>query len=177
MKGNQLMDRVRSVRYTCFWLIGTMLLILADQVTKKLAVVYLKQQGNISLISGILELQYLENQGMAFGLLKGRQFLFILFCIIFCVVLIYFFIKIPKTPYYRPLIIISGFLVSGATGNFIDRVVRGYVVDFIYFSLIDFPVFNVADIYVVCSCIALILSILFHYKDEDFYFIAPKSKG
>ena len=168
MNEKQLMNRVRSVKYTCFWLIGIMLLILADQVTKKLAVVYLKQQGNVSLISGVLELQYLENQGMAFGLLKGRQFLFILFSIIFCVALIYFFIKIPKIPYYRPLIIISGFLVSGATGNFIDRVVRGYVVDFIYFSLIDFPVFNVADIYVVCSCIALIFSILFHYKDEDF---------
>ena len=177
MNEKQLMNRVRSVKYTCFWLIGTMLLILVDQVTKKLAVVYLKQQGNVSLISGVLELQYLENQGMAFGLLKGRQSLFILFCIIFCVALIYFFIKIPKIPYYRPLIIISGFLVSGATGNFIDRVVRGYVVDFIYFSLIDFPVFNVADIYVVCSCIALIFSILFYYKDEDFYFIAPKSKG
>ena len=167
MKENQLMDRVRSVQYTCFWLIGTMLLILADQVTKKLAVVYLKQQGSVSLISGVLELQYLENQGMAF----------ILFCIIFCAALIYLFIKIPKTPYYRPLIIISGFLVAGATGNFIDRIVHGYVVDFIYFSLIDFPVFNIADIYVVCSCIALILSILFHYKDEDFYFITPKSKG
>ena len=105
MNEKQLMNRVRSVKYTCFWLIGTMLLILADQVTKKLAVVYLKQQGNVSLISGVLELQYLENQGMAFGLLKGRQFLFILFCIIFCVALIYFFIKIPKIPYYRPLII------------------------------------------------------------------------
>ena len=66
MKENQLMDRVRSVRYTCFWLIGTMLLILADQVTKKLAVVYLKQQGNISLISGILELQYLESSYLLF---------------------------------------------------------------------------------------------------------------
>ena len=177
MNEKHLMDKVRSVQYTCFWLIGTMLLILADQVTKKLAVVYLKQKSSISLISGVLELQYLENQGMAFGLLKGRQLLFILFCIIFCAALIYLFIKIPKTSYYRPLIIISGFLVAGATGNFIDRIVRGYVVDFIYFSLIDFPVFNVADIYVVCSCIALILSILFHYKDEDFYFIAPKSKG
>ena len=111
MNEKQLMNRVRSVKYTCFWLIGTMLLILADQVTKKLAVVYLKQQSNVSLISGVLELQYLENQGMAFGLLKGRQFLFILFCIIFCVALIYFFIKIPKIPYYRPLIIISGLFV------------------------------------------------------------------
>ena len=164
MKENQLMDRVRSVQYTCFWLIGTMLLILADQVTKKLAVVYLKQQGNISLISGILELQYLENQGMAFGLLKGRQFLFILFCIIFCVALIYFFIKIPKIPYYRPLIIISGFLASGATGNFIDRVVHGYVVDFIYFSLIDFPVFNVADI-----CLTFGVIILFYLRCLQLY--------
>ncbi len=96
MNEKQLMNRVRSVKYTCFWLIGTMLLILADQVTKKLAVVYLKQQGDVSLISGVLELQYLENQGMAFGLLKGRQFLFILFCIIFCVASYLLFYKDPQ---------------------------------------------------------------------------------
>ena len=68
-------------------------------------------------------------------------------------------------------------MFGGAAGNFIDRIVRGYVVDFIYFSLIDFPVFNLADIYVVCGGIALVLLVVFRYKDEDFDFLSTKIKG
>ena len=58
-------------------------------------------------------------------------------------------------------------IVAGAMGNIIDRIRNGFVVDFIYFSLIDFPVFNVADIYVTCSAIALIVLFLFIYKEDD----------
>lgn len=60
-------------------------------------------------------------------------------------------------------------MVSGAVGNCIDRVFRGYVVDFVYFSLINFPVFNVADIFVVCSGISLVLLVCFKYKDDNDY--------
>ena len=59
------------------------------------------------------------------------------------------------------------FLSAGAIGNYIDRVSNNYVVDFIYFSLIDFPVFNVADIYVTVAIFFLLILILFYYKDED----------
>ena len=52
---------------------------------------------------------------------------------------------------YLPLLTIATVLAAGALGNFIDRFFRGYVIDFIYFSLIDFPVFNLADVYVVVS--------------------------
>lgn len=70
------------------------------------------------------------------------------------------------------------FLTSGALGNLIDRIRLKYVIDFIYFSLIDFPVFNVADIYVTVSMIVLLLLVLFYYKDEDdFAFLSPKKKG
>ena len=66
-------------------------------------------------------------------------------------------------------------MVSGALGNFIDRVFRKYVVDFIYFSLIDFPVFHMADIYVVCSGILLVILVCFKYKnDEDYHFLRLK---
>ena len=67
-------------------------------------------------------------------------------------------------------------MFGGAAGNFIDRLFRGYVVDFIYFSLIDFPVFNIADIYVVCGGIVLVLLVVFKYKDEDFEFLSLKIK-
>ena len=153
------------------WLGGIALLILADQVTKYLAISKLKDTSGVTLISGVLEFQYLENRGMAFGMLQGRQMLFLVLCIVFCAAMVWLFFRIPKTGYYIPLILAGGILTGGAAGNFIDRAFRGYVVDFIYVSLIDFPIFNLADIYVVCGGIALVILVLFHYRDEDFDFI------
>lgn len=80
------------------------------------------------------------------------------------------FFRVPQNSYYVPLITVTAVLAGGAAGNLIDRILRGYVVDFIYFSLIDFPVFNVADIY-VCGGIALVLIVIFKYKDGDFSFL------
>ena len=67
-----------------------------------------------------------------------------------------------------PLRICAVFIFSGAIGNFIDRLKLGYVVDFFYFKLIDFPVFNVADIYVTVAAFAMIILGLFYYKEEDY---------
>ena len=89
-------------------------------------------------------------------------------CLLFFGVFVYVYARIPKNRYYLPLSVTALVMVSGALGNFIDRVCRGYVVDFIYFSLIDFPIFNVADIYVTMTFIVLVLLIFFYYKDEDF---------
>ena len=123
----------------------------------------------------VLELAYVENRGMAFGMLEGRQFLFGGMCVIFCIALIWVFVRIPKNRYYLPLLLTGAVLFGGAAGNFIDRLFRGYVVDFIYFSLIDFPVFNMADIYVVCSGILLVILVCFKYKnDEDYHFLRLK---
>lgn len=149
-------------------------LTLLDQGTKLLALTYLKDRGDIPLIKGVLELKYLENRGMAFGMLQGKIPVFVILCLLFFAAFLYFYIKIPKTVYYMPLMIIGFFMISGALGNFIDRVFRGFVVDFIYISLIDFPVFNIADIYVVCSGILLVLFVCLKYKDEDFYFLGRK---
>ena len=66
--------------------------------------------------------------------------------------------------------------MAGAFGSLIDRVARGYVVDFFYFKLIDFPIFNVADIYVTVTMVLLIGLILFYYKEEDFEFLRRKGK-
>ena len=140
----------KKASFICFlvWFTGIILLIVADQAAKYWAVSKLKGTSGMTLITGVLELQYLENRGMAFGMLQGRQMLFLV-----------------------PLILAGGILTGGAAGNFIDRAFRGYVVDFIYVSLIDFPIFNLADIYVVCGGIALVILVLFHYRDEDFDFI------
>lgn len=160
-----------------FWSGMILLLILLDQFTKYEAMLHLKNQNSISLISGVLEFSYVENRGMAFGMLEGRQSLFVVMCVIFCIALIWLFMKIPKNSHYLPLLLTGAVLFGGAAGNFIDRLFRGYVVDFIYFSLIDFPVFNLADIYVVCGGIILVFLVVFRYKDEDFDFLSGNSKG
>ena len=83
----------------------------------------------------------------------------------------------PADKKYNYLFFTIIFLTSGAIGNFIDRIRFAYVRDFIYFELIDFPVFNVADIYVTLSVITLIILIFFVYKDEDFEFLSRKRKS
>jgi signal peptidase II len=88
---------------------------------------------------------------------------------------IYLF-RIPAGKRYIPLDIISVMLLSGAIGNFIDRVANHYVIDFFYFVLIDFPIFNVADIYVTVGTALLILLGVFYYKDTDYELIFPSKK-
>ena len=100
---------------------------------------------------------------MEFGLLQNKILFLVLTCIVFFVAIIYLFIKAPATVYYRPLLYTAAIVFAGAMGNFIDRVFRGYVVDFIYFSLIDFAVFKVAVIYVTVSMIVLLFLVVFYY--------------
>ncbi|MDO4488775.1 MAG: signal peptidase II [Eubacteriales bacterium] len=151
------------------FVIATALLVMLDQWTKSLAVTFLKGKESFVLIENVLELSYLENTGAAFGMMKGgRTFFLILAPLLSIGLFIYanFFLKPDKK--FIPLWICFLFITAGALGNLIDRYLYAYVVDFIYFSLIDFPVFNVADIYVSCSAVLLILLILFKYKEEDF---------
>lgn len=142
-----------------------------DQLTKYFAIIFLKKQHIFSVIDGVLEFRYLENTGIAFGLFAGKLPIFILICIVFFAASLYFHIRVPKRQFYTPLILTTIVLSSGALGNFIDRIYHGYVIDFIYFKWINFPIFNVADIYVVISCIMLFALILFKYEDDDFKFL------
>ena len=160
------------------WLKGcTIIFILTflDQGSKYFVLTRLKNTPDIILIPGVLQLHYLENRGLAVGLFEGKIPVFVILCVLFFCVFFYVYARIPRTGYYLPLTITSLIMVSGALGNFIDRVFRKYVVDFIYFSLIDFPVFNMADIYVVCSGILLVILVCFKYKnDEDYHFLRLK---
>ena len=170
-------ETVKASRLTLPWqIILVIILVLADQLTKYLAVVHLKGQDSVVLIKGVLELYYLENQGAAFSMLQNQQVFFYVLTIIFLVVAGWFLAKVPATTKYTPLRISLLVLCAGAVGNLIDRVVHKYVVDFIYFVIIDFPVFNVADIYVTLGVIVLICLVLFHYKEKDLKAITDKKK-
>ncbi len=142
-------------------------LVILDQVTKALAITHLMNKPDFVLIPGVLQLHYLQNTGAAFSMLEGKQSLFAIATPIFLIVLIYILIRMPRIKRYVVLDYIIVFLIAGAIGNYIDRISNNYVVDFIYFSLINFPVFNVADCYVTVSVAVLLLVILFYYKDEE----------
>lgn len=142
-------------------------LVILDQLVKVWAVNNLMGQEDIILINGVLQFHYLENIGAAFSTLSGKRLVFLILTPILILVIGYVFVRLPLNKKYNSLNYICIFLVAGAIGNYIDRVKFGYVVDMIYFSLIDFPVFNVADIYVTCSVAFLIILILFYYKESD----------
>lgn len=150
-----------------FGVILVFLLVFLDQFTKYLAVIHLKDAPAISIISKVFELSYLENQGAAFGILQGQKSFFVLVTCVSLMILIYLYVKIPDIKRYGFMRFVLLLLISGAIGNFIDRCVRNYVVDFFYFKWIDFPIFNVADIYVTTAAALLILLFCFYYKEED----------
>ncbi len=163
-----------GILYGFLGLLGIILLTVLDQWTKYLAVLYLKGQKSIVLIPGVFELQYLENRGAAFGMMQNQQWFFVLLTLMYLVAVVVIYFKIPRTKRFFPLHFLAILLTSGALGNFIDRVRLQYVVDFFYFSLINFPIFNVADIYVVVSFFLLMFLVLFVYKDEEFSFLSFK---
>ncbi len=149
-------------------LIAIIMLVGLDQWTKLLTVNYFTSGvGDLQIIDGIIELTFVKNTGAAFGMLSdGTTFLIILVSIVVAAVL-YFQRKIPREKHYLPLHILVTFILAGAIGNLIDRIRLHYVVDMIHFYWFEFPVFNVADIYVTCSAFVLMLLLLTKYKDLE----------
>jgi len=150
-------------------------LIVIDQLTKYWAVIKLKNNGAITLIDGVLEFNYLENFGAAFGMLQNQKIFFVFVALVFLIVIGFVIYKTPTDKKYIKLHLLLIMIGSGAVGNLIDRIRLNYVVDFIYFSLINFPIFNFADICVTVATIFLIILILFVYKESDFYFLSIKN--
>lgn len=147
------------------------LLTLLDQWTKLLAVRHLKDQADITLIPNVLYLRYLENRGAAFGIFQDQRIFLLLLTSLILIAVCYVLWKLPEDKKFIPLKILCFFVTAGGIGNLIDRIRLNYVVDFIYFSPINFPIFNVADIYVTVSMVLLFILVLFCYKDEDFDFL------
>ena len=147
-----------------------------DQITKYFAVVKLKDKPSVKLIEGVFELHYLENRGAAFGMLQGQKLFFVCITILILAAIVYVFIKLPCEKKYNKMNITLVLIASGAIGNFIDRIAHNYVIDFLYFSLINFPIFNVADIYVTLSAIYLSILLLFVYKDSDLEFLNSSAR-
>lgn len=164
-------EQKRRLRAVLTALAVFIVLLAADQLTKYLAIRHLKGAADVIVIPGIFQLSYLENTGMAWGMFGGMQWVFLLFTVVVAAGVCFLWYKVPFERRYRAFRVLSTVFLAGAVGNAIDRLFRGYVVDFFYFSLINFPVFNVADCYV---CISLVL-LLIIYRNEDFSWMNSKS--
>ena len=157
----------KIVLYTIEAIVFVAALIGLDQYTKYLAATVLKNSGPIVIIDKVFELSYLENRGAAFGILQNQQLFFFVVSLIFMLVVVYLFYTVPFEKKYLPFKLAVLVIMAGGIGNMIDRVTLKYVVDFLYFKAIDFPVFNIADCYVTVSSVIIAILIIFVYKDND----------
>ena len=143
-------------------IIGGILLLL-DQIIKFIVI-----NNNFTVIPGFLSLTYTENTGMAFGLNENNVILVILINIVILGIIIKFLKenidKIDMVVFISLILILTG-----GFGNLIDRIFRGHVIDFIDVNLFDFPVFNIADIYIIVGAIILVIAIVkqFFIKNEE----------
>lgn len=164
----------KKFHHLFFFLIGLVVSIGFDQWTKVLAVTHLKDNAPYVIWDGVLELYYSENRGAAFGMLQGQQGFFFVIAVVVIAAVAWTLYRMPAEKRYLPFTFCLFLLVSGAVGNMIDRVSNGFVVDFLYFKLIDFPIFNVADCYVVVSTCLLILLFFFYYSEKELDFLSFK---
>ena len=152
------------------------LLVALDQFTKYLACEYLQDKPAFKIIDGILELNFLKNSGAAFGMLQNQKVFFILVAVLILLIIAYVLFRMPDDKKYNIMHILLVLIASGAAGNMIDRVRQDYVVDFIYFVIINFPIFNVADIYVTVSTFLFVILFMFYYNENDFSFLSFKQQ-
>ncbi|KMT21438.1 signal peptidase II [Clostridium cylindrosporum] len=141
-------------------------IILLDQFSKYMAKFFFEGGNDKVLIEGMFSLTYLENRGAAFGIFKDQKFILIgLTAIVIISLIVYLYRHKKITKLLRISLIL---IIGGAVGNLIDRIYLGYVVDFFHFyikDIFDWPVFNIADISVVCGTTLMAIAILFSKED------------
>lgn len=140
------------------------LLLLSDRLTKIWAVKLLNGKGIVGFIKGLINFVYVENTGVAFGMLSDKIYIMIPITIVVVGICMFIYMKNKgesKVFDYAMLLIITG-----AIGNIMDKLTRGFVVDFINFEFMDFPVFNIADI-CVCTGAALLMIYIIFCSDKS----------
>ena len=145
--------KLKKIGIPVFIILG----IIIDQIVKSAIVDHLELSQHKVIINGVLSLTHLRNNGAAWSLLEGQQWFFTIITIFVLIVAIWVLIKnIEKNWYVFSLSLI----ISGALGNFIDRIRQGYVVDMFQLDFINFPIFNVADILLSVGFVVLFIAIL-----------------
>ena len=139
-------------------------IVAADQITKFLTVANIALYEDVPFLPGLLQLTYVQNTGAAFSSFEGQQWLFALIFAVFTGMIIWeFFKNSMKFTTFEWWCIAA--IYGGGLGNMIDRVRLGYVVDMIETKFMEFPVFNVADCFICCGCVLLMVHLLIWNKE------------
>ena len=148
-------------------------IVVLDQITKALVVANIPLDGYVEAIPGLFHITYIRNTGAAFSMLEGQRIFFFLVTAVFLAGIIWCIVKkvFPK-PYFWIFAVIAG----GAIGNLIDRVRLGYVVDMIAVDFMNFAIFNVADIFLTCGAVVLVVYALFFDPEEKKKRLEKKEK-
>lgn len=146
-------------------ILSVLAMIALDQLVKYWTITVVKPVITIPVIQNVFHFTYVENRGAAFSILQGRKLFFVLITAVVLLMILYAFQKglIVRAIGKWALLMVAG----GAIGNLIDRILRGFVVDVFDFCLIHFPVFNVADIFVVCGGFLFAFYILFQHPSSE----------
>jgi len=147
-----------------FWILFVAGIVAADQITKYLTVANIPLHTHVPAIEGLFDFTYVRNTGAAWSSFEGMIWLFALIFVVFTVAIVWEFSKKrwPFTTLERWCIVA---VFGGGLGNMIDRLRLGYVVDMIHLQFMDFPVFNVADCFITCGCILLIVHLILFNKE------------
>ncbi len=151
--------------FQCMILAVTAVLVGLDQLTKWLAVMYLRSGNDVTVIPRILDFSYAENTGAAFSILSDERWFLIVITLIVMLAL-GAFVLFGQFRRYKLFNASATLILSGGIGNLIDRLVQGYVVDFAKVTFMDFPIFNVADCFVVVGSALLLIFFCFVYEDK-----------
>jgi len=131
----------------------TLIILLFDQITKFLINVNFKLNESLTLIKNIFHLKYIQNFGAGFGILQNQQWILIFVSLLVIGVIFYYIDRIKEKEILLQVLV--GFVLGGTIGNLIDRLIYGFVIDFLDFRI--WPVFNVADSFVTIGIIGLII--------------------
>ena len=138
-------------------------IVAVDQLTKYLVVANIPLHGDVPFLPGILQLTYAQNTGGAWSMFEGKLWLFVgVFVVLTAMILFEYFKKPMGFSKFERWCIAA--IYGGGLGNMVDRLRLGYVVDMLETEFIDFPIFNVADCFITCGCIALMVSLFFFNK-------------
>ena len=131
-----------------------------DQIVKQVIIKNILNS-SIEIINGVLNFTYVENTGGAYGIGSNNILMFIIINVIIIGILMKFVIS-KRDEINNALLIAISLIIAGGIGNLIDRIFRGYIIDFIDINpVFKYPVFNIADIFVVTGCIVIAIDLIY----------------
>lgn len=139
------------------------IIVLIDQVSKYLTQAYVDLGQQIEWIPGLLSVTHIHNTGAAWSILEGQMWFFYIVTVIVVVMIIYYMQQMKNEPLLKTGL---AFILGGAVGNFIDRLMHQYVIDMIQLDFIDFPIFNLADTALTIGVILLFIQYIFLDRQE-----------